>query len=88
MAETIVLASPANVYKGAALATIGVNTYLYAANFRAGTIDVIKGNPAAPNLTGTFTDPTIPAGFAPFNIQLLGGKLYVAYALQDATQIR
>ena len=35
-------------------------------------------------LTGAFTDPAIPAGFAPFNIQNLGGKLYVAYAKQDA----
>jgi uncharacterized protein (TIGR03118 family) len=87
VAETIVLASAANVYKGVALATVGVNTYLYAANFRAGTIDVIKGNIGAPNLTGTFTDPTIPAGFAPFKIQLLGDKLYVAYALQDAIKI-
>ena len=87
VAEPIVAASPANVYKGAAQATIGVNAYLYAANFRAGTIDVIKGNPGAPNLTGTFTDPNIPTGFAPFNIQLLGDKLYVAYALQDAIKL-
>ena len=86
VAETIVAASPANVYKGSALATIGGNAYLYAANFRAGTIDVIKGNPGAPDLTGSFTDPNIPAGYAPFNIQLLGDKLYVAYALQDAIQ--
>ncbi len=85
-AETLVLASAANVYKGAALATIGGNAYLYAANFRAGTIDVIKGNPGAPDLTGNFTDPNLPAGYAPFNIQLLGANLYVTYALQDATK--
>jgi uncharacterized protein (TIGR03118 family) len=86
LAETIVPASAANVYKGVALASIGVNAYLYAANFKTGTIDVIKDNPGAPNLTGSFADPTIPAGFAPFNIQLLGGNLYVAYAKQDATK--
>src|ERR1035438_4617575 len=28
----------------------------------------------------------IPAGFAPFNIWNLGGKLYVAYAKQDANK--
>lgn len=85
-AETLVLASADNVYKGAALATITGNTYLYAANFRAGTIDVTKGNAAAPDLAGKFTEPNIPAGYAPFNIQNLGGTLYVTYALQDASK--
>lgn len=84
-AETLVLGDPANVYKGAALATIGSNTYLYAANFRAGTIDVLKGG-GAPSLTGNFTDPGIPAGYAPFDIKNLGGKLYVTYALQDGAK--
>ena len=32
--------------------------------------------------TKPFTDATIPAGFAPFNIQNIGGKLYVTYAMQ------
>ena len=35
-------------------------------------------------LSGGFADPNLPAGFAPFNIQELGGRLYVAYAKQDA----
>jgi uncharacterized protein (TIGR03118 family) len=85
-AETLQPPSAANVYKGAALATIGSNTYLYGANFRAGSIDVTKGSATAPTLPGSFTDPTLPAGYAPFNIQLLGGKLYVAYALQDGAK--
>jgi uncharacterized protein (TIGR03118 family) len=85
-AETLQVASPDNVYKGATLFNNGGNAYLYAANFRAGTIDVLKGNPAAPNLGGTFTDPNLPAGYAAFNIQNLAGKLYVTYALQDATK--
>ena len=85
-AETLVSGSSANVYKGAAFGTIGSNSYLYAANFRAGTIDVEKGSAAAPALSGTFTDPNLPAGFAPFNIQNLGGTLYVTYAKQDATK--
>jgi uncharacterized protein (TIGR03118 family) len=84
-AENIVLASPNNTYKGAALATIGANTYLYAANFKSSHVDVYKGNAGAPTLAGTFTDPTLPAGYAPFNIQNLGGTLYVAYAQPDAT---
>ena len=33
---------------------------------------------------GAFTDRTLPTGFAPFNVQELGGTIYVAYAKQDA----
>jgi uncharacterized protein (TIGR03118 family) len=83
-AETIVLGSTANVYKGTTEATVGGNSYLYAANFRAGTIDVLKGTASAPDLAGSFTDPGIPAGYAPFNIEKLGDNLYVTYAQQDA----
>ena len=49
-AETLQLASPANVYKGLTDATIGGNVYAYAANFRNATIDVLKGNLGAPEL--------------------------------------
>jgi uncharacterized protein (TIGR03118 family) len=84
-AETLVLGSSDNVYKGSAIATIGGDAYLYAANFRAGTIDVFRGNAGAPSLTGNFVDPGIPAGYAPFDIQNIGGLLYVTYAMQDAT---
>ena len=45
-----------------------------------------KGDPAAPGLTGSFSDPSIPAGFAPFNIQKIGNSLFVTYALQDAAK--
>jgi uncharacterized protein (TIGR03118 family) len=86
MAETLQVASSSNVYKGVAFGTAGTNSYLYAANFRAGTIDVEKGTPGAPNLSGTFNDPNLPSGYAPFNIQNLGGTLYVTYAQQDATK--
>jgi uncharacterized protein (TIGR03437 family) len=59
---------------------------LYLANFNAGTIEVYDGNFAPVTLAaGAFTDSHIPAGFAPFNIQNLGGKLYAAYAKQDST---
>ena len=85
-AETLQLASNDNVYKGLALATIGVNTYSYLADFRSGQIDVFKGAAAAPDLAGSFTDPTLPSGYAPFNIQNLGGTLYVTYAVQDAAK--
>src|ERR1039457_3946316 len=85
-AETLVAGSAANVYKSLADANIGGNEFAYLANFRNGSIDVLKGNNAAANLTGTFTDPTVPAGYAPFDVQNLGGVLYVTYAVQDATK--
>ena len=74
------------VYKGLTLVTTPV-VQLYAANFRAGTIDVFDAQFKPVTLaTGSFTDSKIPAGFAPFNIWNLGGKLYVAYAKQDANK--
>jgi uncharacterized protein (TIGR03118 family) len=84
-AEVLQSAQPQNVYKGAAIGQVGTDGYLYAANFHQGTIDVLKGTPGSPNLVGSFTDPSLPAGFAPFNIQNLGGILYVTYAKQDST---
>ena len=85
-AETLQTGSTANVYKGVAFGTVSGNSYLYAANFRTGAIDVEKGSAAAPALTGAFTDPLLPSGFAPFNIQNLGGTLYVTYAQQDSVK--
>ena len=84
LAETLVIGSPDNVYKGSAFQNILGNGYLYAANFHTGKIDVYKGNGAAPNLPGNFVDPGIPAGYAPFNVQDIGDKIYVTYALQNA----
>jgi uncharacterized protein (TIGR03118 family) len=75
-----VLASPNNVYTGLALANAGAATFLYAANFKTGHIDVYDSNFAPTALGGNFTDPTLPAGYAPFNIEVLGGNLYVQYA--------
>lgn len=72
------------VYKGLAIGSSGGSNYLYAANFHSGAIDVYDGNYNPATLTGSFTDPSLPAGFAPFNIQNLAGQLYVAYAKQDA----
>jgi uncharacterized protein (TIGR03118 family) len=72
------------VYKGLGTGTRAGSNYLYAANFFAGTIDVIDQNYGTTTLPGSFLDPTLPAGFAPFNVQNLGGQLYVTYAKQDA----
>jgi uncharacterized protein (TIGR03118 family) len=77
--------APGAVYKGLAVATVGGASFLYAANFRAGTVDVFDSNFKQVN-TITFTDSGIPPGYAPFNVQVLNGNLYVTYALQDATK--
>jgi uncharacterized protein (TIGR03118 family) len=79
-AEVLTDNSTTAYYKGLAIGNSGGNDYLYAANFKSGKIDVIPST-GAPALAGNFTDPSLPAGFAPFNIQNLNGKLYVTYAM-------
>jgi uncharacterized protein (TIGR03118 family) len=74
------------VYKGLALGSNASGNFLYATNFNSGKVDVFDKNFAPATLSGTFTDPNLPAGFAPFGIQDLNGKLFVSYALQDAAK--
>jgi uncharacterized protein (TIGR03118 family) len=71
------------IYKGLAIGSNGSGAFIYATNFHAGTIDVFDSNFAPATLSGSFTDPRIPIGYAPFGIQNIGGNLYVTYALQD-----
>ena len=74
------------IYKGLALATASNGNHLYAANFHAGAIDVFDTSFNLVSLAGNFSDPNLPAGYAPFNIQKVGTHLFVTYALQDADQ--
>src|SRR5262249_43730378 len=83
------------VYKGLAIATsttpiiagdANSTALLYVTNFRAGTVEVydtqfseVTALPA-----GAFRDPDLPPHYAPFNVQVLNGKVYVSYARQDA----
>ena len=71
------------VYKGLAIGKTEDGTFLYAANFRNGSVDVFDSQF---QLVKSFTDPTVPDGYAPFNVQVLGGKLFVTFAQQDATR--
>lgn len=73
------------IYKGIALANNGSGNFLYLADFHNNKIDVLNGTFTKVLLTGNFTDPNLPAGFAPFNVAAINGKLFVAYAKQDAT---
>jgi uncharacterized protein (TIGR03118 family) len=74
------------VYKGLAIGTNAVGTYIYATDFHNGKVDVFDTNFSPATLTGTFSDPNIPTGFAPFGIQNVNGQLIVTYAMQDADE--
>ena len=75
-----------SVYKGLALGNNGSGDLLYAANFGLGRVDVFDSNFKPATVPGGFSDPNLPAGYAPFGIQNIGGNLYVTYALQDAAK--
>jgi|RhiMetdeSRZDD1v2_1073273.scaffolds.fasta_scaffold113658_1 uncharacterized protein (TIGR03118 family) len=66
-------------YKGLALVTMSSGKFIYATSFRFGRVDVFDSHF---NLVNSFTDPTVPTGFAPFGIHNVGGKLYVTFAKQ------
>lgn len=75
------------VYKGLAIGSNAANgPLIYATNFRSGKVEVYDKNFKSPTppLSGTFTDPKVQAGYAPFGIQNINGNIWVTYALQDA----
>jgi uncharacterized protein (TIGR03118 family) len=82
-AEILQSPSADSAYKGVSLDTTGGHSYLLSANFKSGSIDVMKGDSAVPDLTGKFLDPNLPVGYAPFNISKLGSTIYVTYAVQN-----
>jgi hypothetical protein len=62
------------------------STFLLAANFNSGKVDVYDRNFNSTSLSGSFTDPKLPAGLAPHGIHVIGNQIYVAYAMQDAAK--
>ena len=74
------------VYKGLAIDSRTAGQFLYATDFHNAKVDVFDTSFHLVTLAGTFTDPNIPIGFAPFGIQNIDGTIYVTYALQDADQ--
>jgi uncharacterized protein (TIGR03118 family) len=73
------------VYKGLAIAASGGASFLYAADFRNGKVDVFDSSYARQTASATrfaFSDPSLPAGYAPFGIQA------VATGAAGAAQIR
>jgi uncharacterized protein (TIGR03118 family) len=67
-------------FTGLAIGNIASQTFIYAADNTAGTIDVFDSNfNPVTNLAGSFTDPNLPAGSTAFNVQNIDGLLYVTY---------
>jgi uncharacterized protein (TIGR03118 family) len=75
-----------SIYKSMELALNGSSTFLYVCNFFAAKVEVYDSTFHQVSLSGSFTDPHLPSGFAPHNIRNIGGKLYVTYAKQNATK--
>jgi uncharacterized protein (TIGR03118 family) len=82
----------ASVFKGVALATVatssgGTANFLYVADFRKARIAIYNTNFARVSMgEDAFQDEDLPNGFAPFNVQNIGGNLYVSFAQQDSAK--
>jgi uncharacterized protein (TIGR03118 family) len=72
------------VYKGLAVLATPAGKFLYASNFRFGTVERFD---TAFHLVNSFTDPAVPAGFAPFGVHAINGNLYVTFAKQKADKM-
>jgi len=76
------------VYKGLAVANDGTNNFLYATDFHNRKVDVFDATFHKVTASGGFTDPMLPAGYAPFGIQAItvagSTSIYVTYALTQA----
>jgi len=75
------------VYKGAAVLNSSLTAPVFAVtDFHNGFIETFLPGFAQVALSGPFTDPNLPAGYAPFGIQVIGSQVLVTYALQDAAK--
>jgi uncharacterized protein (TIGR03118 family) len=72
------------VFKGLAIANTAAGPELFASDVANATVDIFNSKFAPVSAPGEFTDPRLPAGYAPFGIQALDGKIYVAYGKQNA----
>jgi len=79
VAATMFQATDGAVFTGLAIA----NNVLYAADFANARIDVFNNAFTPTTVPGGFVDASVPAGYRPYNIQAIGGSLYVEYAKAD-----
>jgi len=75
----ITVLGTASSYTGLTIGNNGSGDFLYAANFATAHIDVFDSSFHSASAGGNFTDPGLPAGFAPHNVQTLGGTVFVTY---------
>ena len=69
--------SKGSVYTGLAITNKTSGNFLYAADMANNKVDIYDGNF---NLVSSFTDATLPSGFAPFGIRDINGFVYVTFA--------
>ncbi len=83
------VASSANaIFKGLALVPGAAGPFLLAADFHTGRIRAFDSSFMPMHLpSGAFADPTLPAGYAPFNVAVVGNRVFVSYAKQDADKV-
>jgi uncharacterized protein (TIGR03118 family) len=75
------------VYKGLAIATDATGeTRLYVTNFRSGNVEMYNDKWQTLNPPPAFIDPKLPGSYAPFNIVLIKGELFVTFAVQNAAK--
>jgi uncharacterized protein (TIGR03118 family) len=76
------------VYTGAAIDKRGVAIdFLLAADFHNGRVDIFGGDFTRMDAAPAFVDPELPADHAPFGIQTIGDRTYIAYAKRDAQDL-
>jgi uncharacterized protein (TIGR03118 family) len=75
------------VFKGLALATTpAAGPELFAADVANARVDVFNRDFRLIATPKEFRDPKIPAGYAPFGIQVLNGRVYVSYGRQNKSK--
>lgn len=68
------------IYKGLTLGANGATPLLFASDFAHGAVTAFDTSFTPVN---SFTDPTLPANYVPFNVQNLNGELYVTFAKRE-----
>jgi uncharacterized protein (TIGR03118 family) len=68
------------IYKGLAIAKTSKGHFLYANDFHNGMVEIYNSKF---QLQKTFTDTSLPPGYAPFGIQNINGQIFVTFAKQD-----
>ena len=71
-------------YTGLAIGAVGSARFLFLADFANGKVDVLDSHFDLQDWGSAFTDPNLPANYAPFGIQTLNGQVFIAYALRGA----